>query len=134
MGNNAEKERETRINEPQGRLKVLRFVSNVGRLTGDALREWVDENYSDNLYSVTHTRFIAPTYRRDKEELIQVLEQAYRGKWKARLLTITDVYNYPGSEVVLFNIAYEYFNKPKLGQSIELFCEAKATFDKKTGL
>jgi hypothetical protein len=71
MGNNPDKLRRKRCLESQYRHRITQFLDKYGRQSRESVKDWVDEVYSDNLYSVTNTKYGPPTYRKSKKELLE---------------------------------------------------------------
>ncbi len=54
------------------------------------MKAWIDEVYSDNLYSETRTKYGPPTYRRSKQDMLNAFQKAYEGQWRGKLIEIYD--------------------------------------------
>jgi len=111
-------------------------MENYGRFSGEQLRGWVTENYIEQFYSVTYTKYAVPSYRKNREELIQALNKAHEGGWTTRLLQITHVTrsNDGLRESVKYKYAMNVPNSKKPGTRIDIFFDSESTFDIATGL
>lgn len=134
MGNSNEGERKKRIASSRFMPKIYEYMTNRGKITGEALRQWMDNTCADNIYSVTYTKVASPSNRTNKQEMIATFEKAYEGKWRSTLLEILDVRSTADSEVIKFRWINDFPHAAKPGTRAKMYFETEATFDKTTGL
>ena len=129
MGNSAHSNTQPQ-RPPESRFtpQIIKFLELYARHSGEELREWVTQTYAEQFNSVSYLKSAVPTYRRNREELIQALNKAHEGRWFTRLLQITHVSRSGDREVVKYKYVMTFPN------SAEVFFDCEATFEISTGL
>lgn len=93
MGNRPtiSKSAEKRIKESKFVHKMMEYSEAYGRLSGSTLSKWVDENFSDQINSVTYCTFKKPSYRKSKQDTVDTFQRAYEKDWRIKIIQIFDV-------------------------------------------
>jgi hypothetical protein len=115
MGNTSEKQRQKRCHESKFRWTINEFLDRYGKLSKDEAREWVNKIYSDNLHSITRTKFAPPSVRKSKEDLLDAFQKAFEGKWEPSLIEIRDVTQTEDKEIIQWRMKNNVPNKNKEG-------------------
>lgn len=114
--------------------KIYLYMQNYGTVTGDALKNWLDQTFSDQISSASYTTYSAPSYRRNKEEVRAALETAYNGQWRLTLLEITSIVRTQDREIIKCKYVNNVPSASNPGQRINLYFILEAVFDLNTGL